>query len=583
LTDIFEIMPRDEIESYLADIVTFVNPSMTQDDINNVLATKNYVRFLTGTYNVDVTKMIIPQSNQIIEFEPGVELKAITNALTDYQILKIANTNNLTIKGGLITGDRDTHTGTTGEHGHGVWMENNTNLVIENMKVQKCWGDGFYHLSGETHLINPVSDNNRRNNFTVIGATKLTIDNPVFTNANGTAPQAGIDIEPNSDTDILKKITINNPYFENNVGNDIGIFLYNKQTTEDIINIEINSPSGKCSTLRQAALININYIYPNIKGVININDPFIDNARMLSHSDVSSTVAVNIKNPIMKDWANSNLGAMTLRNSAVLDTNMKLGNIKIDNPTFIINQYSGATVGIEAIDDRNIAVGTDHIYVNNPIVMGAYANNVKVMSPTYGTKFANVFVNGSGQSRMFLDYNYVNQYALNANTQQKLLLPQDILVDSSVGRIEMLVEVVTMNTGGDSGEVALFTWNGTSWSMNEIIPLGKTSSSFPHQLILDTNTFPALKNKNASTNYTFLVRTTISGLYGVAKSFNFYKVNSTLLTKKAQNLASTFAGATSYRPVNPLPNQLYTDTTLGKVIRWDSTAAAWKDMMGTTV
>lgn len=571
-----------EVTAQLAEIVTFVNPGMTQDAINTILATKNHVRFQTGIYNVDVTKRILPKSNQIIEFEDGAELKAIATNLTGYEILKIVNIDNLTIIGGIVTGERATHIGTTGEHGHGVWIQNTNNLVIKGMQVRDCWGDGFYHMSGNnTHLDRIQAINNRRNNITVVGANVLTIDSPIIKSANGTPPYCGIDIEPNYDTDSIKGIVINNPYFEDNLGNDIGIYLLPKSISEDTISVTINNPVSKCEVLRQAAMVNINYIRPNVKGKIDINGGFVDNARFLSVSEVSSNVAINIKNPTIKDWANSSLGAMTIRNSVVMDTNMKLGNITIDNPKFIINQYSGATLGIEVIDDRALVVGTEPIYVTNPTIIGAYAGNIKAVSSTYGAKYGNVFVTDSAQDRQFIDYSYTQQYAVNPNSQVNLLLPQDIKLDATVGNTEMLVEVVTMNSGGFSGEIALFTHNGTTWTMNEVIPLGKTSGSIPHQLILDGANKPTLKNKNGSTTYTFLVKTTLSGIYGVGKSSTFYKVNSSLLTRKAKSIGDGWSGATGNRPTNPIQYQQYFDTVLGKPIWYVGTV--WKDATGTTV
>lgn len=571
---------HESVTSQLAHVVYFVNPSMTQEQINSILATRNRVRFQSGIYSIDVTKSILPKSNQIIEFDEGAVLQAKTNGLNGYEIVKIVDVENLTIINITIIGDRDTHTGTTGEHGHGIWIQNTKNLTLINAKVSNCWGDGIYHSSGfNTKIESPVLDNNRRNNLTVISADGLVIDNPIIKRANGVAPEAGIDCEPNFDTEILKNITINNPYFEDNNGNDFGVYLLNKKTSEDTINIVINNANSVSSTLRHAAMFNLNYIYPNIKGQIVFKNCFSDNRRFLSQSDVSSNVSVDITTPVIKDWADSNIGAMTIRNS-VLDNEMKLGNISIDNPKFIINKYPSATVGIEVIDDRNLNIETDPVNIKSPIVTGVYANNIKILYSSYGSKFNNVNIDDATQSRKFIDYSYTQRYSINFGMQQKLKLPQDIIL-SNVGKIELLVECVTMNTSGASGEIALFTYSDGQWSITEIIPLGKTSSLIPHQLFLDADGFPAIKNKHANTNYTFLVRHTISGLYGVGKYSEFYRVNSGLLTQKAKAIADSWYGHSVYRPSNPLLGQQYYDTALGKPIWWSG--SAWKDATGATV
>lgn len=558
----------NSVDSRIEATVYFIEPNMTQEEINQALQSYKHIRFLKGVYIVDPRDSILPQSNQIIEFEPGAEIKATGVSTNTYQILKIVNTENLTILGGLITGERDSHTGTGGEWGHGVHMENNKNLTIRKMTVRDCWGDGFYHLSGEnTHLDNVEADNNRRNNISVISGNVVIMDSPKLTRANGAPPQAGIDLEPNLDGEVMKGIIINNPVFENNAQNDIGMLL-DKLTSEDTIDIEINNPVSINKEVSQPAMIAISGIRANLKGKININGGFSENKRFLSYSNVSSNVIVNIKNPTIKDWANNNLGGITIRNSFE-EVDLILGNITIDNPKFIIDKYSGASTGIEIIDDRNIEVQTDPIYVNNPEVIGRYKDNIQPVYSSYGlnNKFGNVHVSDGSQSRDFIDYSFVQEYTLGPGNQILLKKPQDIDMSRS---FDMLVEAIVVNTGGLSGEIALFKYDGntSSWEMKEVLPYSRMGGGATPRLLLDGNNKPALRNTHSSTQYNFLVKTTISGVYSIGKSKSYYNLRSRLMTYKAKSLANAWNGPTGVRPTNPEVGQSFFDTVLNKTVSW---------------
>lgn len=121
-----------------------------------------------------------------------------------------------------------------GEWGHGIVLRGCTNVEIENVRVSNCWGDGLL-ISGNTNqsycedvkIRNFYSDNNRRQGISVASVKKLNMDNIHLTNTNGTAPNAGLDLEPDADTQFLEGIRINNLYTENNAGSGILIYLVN--------------------------------------------------------------------------------------------------------------------------------------------------------------------------------------------------------------------------------------------------------------------------------------------------------------------------------------------------------------------
>jgi parallel beta-helix repeat protein len=162
-------------------------------------------------------------SNVTLYLSSGAVLQCITNGVDNYGIVNLSG-NNATITGpGTISGDRATHTGTTGEWGMGIYVGNTTatNCTISNVTVTNCWGDGIYvyETSGTTNLtITGVTcDNNRRQGMSIINVQGMTVTGSTFSNTHGTAPECGIDIEPNS-PQIANNVNINHCTFTGNHG-----------------------------------------------------------------------------------------------------------------------------------------------------------------------------------------------------------------------------------------------------------------------------------------------------------------------------------------------------------------------------
>lgn len=176
---------------------------------------------------------IVLTDNQKLIMSESALLTAIGNSSKNYQIINVFGRNNVTVSGGQIVGERKEHTGSGGEWGHGIYIAGSTNVTIENVDVSQCWGDGIYlGKYDNTSLGNPISNgvtiancnlhHNRRNNLSITDASNITVKNSEFTYANGTAPQYGIDIEPNKNK-TCSNVTISNCTFKGNAGGTIQI------------------------------------------------------------------------------------------------------------------------------------------------------------------------------------------------------------------------------------------------------------------------------------------------------------------------------------------------------------------------
>lgn len=183
-----------------------------------------------GEYNIDAAGVngemgILLKDNLHLRLADNAILKAIPNNVGTYYILRAHNVQNLKISGGKIIGERTTHSGTTGEWGMGIDLRNTRNVKIENVYVADCWGDGIYIGKGSNYNVqikSVICDNNRRQGMSITSADSILVVNSKFKNTNGTAPQAGIDLEPNTGN-LVTNVEIFNCEFSNNLGRGFDI------------------------------------------------------------------------------------------------------------------------------------------------------------------------------------------------------------------------------------------------------------------------------------------------------------------------------------------------------------------------
>ena len=170
-----------------------------------------------------ITGIVIP-SNKIVDLNYA-KVKIIANERQNYNIFTLENVDNVILKNGYIEGDVSTHTGDSGEWGYGVSLRIAKNVVLDNLHITKCWGDGInLNNDGEAGdfnenviISNCICDDNRRQGMSIENANHLIVEDSKFINTGTTAhtnPTAGVDVEPAYDT--AKNITFTNCEFNNN-------------------------------------------------------------------------------------------------------------------------------------------------------------------------------------------------------------------------------------------------------------------------------------------------------------------------------------------------------------------------------
>lgn len=201
-----------------------------------------------------ITRPLHLRANQEVTFAPGVLLLAKRGEFRGKRdsLLSADGLSNLTLRGYGATlrmwkRDYQHVPYEKAEWRMGVALRGCKKVLIEGVRVESTGGDGFYvdegggRLWSEDIVIrNCVADDNHRQGISVISAVNLLLENCTFSNTGGTAPEAGIDLEPDAPNQRLVNCVIRNSRFENNRGHQMLVYLrqFNSQTVPVSIRFE---------------------------------------------------------------------------------------------------------------------------------------------------------------------------------------------------------------------------------------------------------------------------------------------------------------------------------------------------------
>lgn len=171
-----------------------------------------------ATYMVNALTGITMQSNVTLDFSNGAKLEAIPNAADSYTVINIHHVQHVGLIAPHILGEKDQHTGTTGEWGMGISIRNSQYVDISNATIENCWGDGIYlGNTGETNRNQHINitgtttiKNCRRQGISVISALDSYIEDLHVEGVLDKAPAAAIDFEPNYDYETIENFVVGN-------------------------------------------------------------------------------------------------------------------------------------------------------------------------------------------------------------------------------------------------------------------------------------------------------------------------------------------------------------------------------------
>lgn len=200
-----------------------------------------------------VTSRLEFSANTVLMLAPGVIIRDAGLLEPQHRLLNI-RTENVWIsgQGARVIADRGDYT--TGEQRHGVYIFGARRVLIEGLESSGQGGDGFYiggpsgSPSTDIMLSGCSANNNRRQGLSVTSARRVRIVDSEFMSTNGTAPQFGIDLEPNSTLDVMDQITILRPQTRGNAGGGIFVNLHRVSETSEPVDITIIDHRSEAET-----------------------------------------------------------------------------------------------------------------------------------------------------------------------------------------------------------------------------------------------------------------------------------------------------------------------------------------------
>lgn len=187
-------------------------------------------------------------------------IRCLKNSARQYNILFSRQSENITIRHGIIVGDLKSHDGNDGEWGYGVELQGVHGFVLENLECKHCWGDGINiqvssngdgnpnsEITRDGHCLNGIIRNvnchhNRRQGMSLEGVIGLEIINSTFNNTDGTNPKSGLDLEPFSIKNVVSNVIIKRCVFNNNAYS--GILIMSKEGNVNNIIVDSCSFAG---------------------------------------------------------------------------------------------------------------------------------------------------------------------------------------------------------------------------------------------------------------------------------------------------------------------------------------------------
>ena len=180
-----------------------------QRAVDSLPASGGTVLIPRGKYCIDALRSLRLRGNMHLHLADGATLAAIPNAAPRAYVVLIKDVTDVEVSGGEIVGDRDQHLDTKGEWGYGITVRGSCSRVtLRDIKVSRCWGDGICIGSAHSTPLHPVEagddivlarvtcTGNRRQGLTIARAHHVRVYDSEFSDTSGTAPSAGIDIEP---------------------------------------------------------------------------------------------------------------------------------------------------------------------------------------------------------------------------------------------------------------------------------------------------------------------------------------------------------------------------------------------------
>lgn len=317
-----------------------------------------------------VSKTLKLRSDLTFELAPGVEIVAKSGAFRGKgeALLSVSKAENVTIRGAKSAKGDAVPTlrmkkreywaepYEKSEWRHGISILSAKNVRVENLRVAETGGDGIYlgvSQRGvpcrEIAIKNVECVENNRQGISVISVDGLLIEDCVLRDTNGTAPESGIDFEPNRADEQISRVAMRRVVSENNAGDGFQFYLPNLTAWGAELSFEmedcravrngragfaLTAPNGPGLTLPGKIAVKDCDFFANRLG-ISIRSKSKDGAPFLFRDVRLTTPSADANLPADKAaWAQTNADSGLALIGVGTDSE-PLGGIKFDNLTIV--------------------------------------------------------------------------------------------------------------------------------------------------------------------------------------------------------------------------------------------------------
>jgi hypothetical protein len=368
-----------------------------QTAINSTASNGQPLEIPAGNYNINPISF---PNNSNVFVDAGVIVTANSGYGTSSVMLSI-HSSNVTLTGAGAAASvfhmRKAEY-TSGEWRHCLNIQNASNVTVSGISCNDSGGDGLYvSYSTNVTVQDSVFNNNRRQGSSITGGVNhIYYLRDHFTNTTGTAPQSGIDIEPNAPGDFLLDINIQDCYTDGNAGDGLMISLWLMDSTSQPVGINVlrHHSTGN----QRYGYVGINNDPTNAPGAILIQDSFSDqsgssgasgrfygaNGASLTFQNLTVTNAhVNGPDPSYGDSAAVDIvrgggGSIPLGNVRFLNVNVSSTNGNVDH-YFDFLDFSNQGIVTTGSNRAEFVPGTLSGATNAPpngLVMGVETNQI---------------------------------------------------------------------------------------------------------------------------------------------------------------------------------------------------------------
>lgn len=302
-----------------------------------------------------IIRPVFVRSNTTVIVDPEVTVRAKKDEFKDVGdcLFRVMDVDNVTIKGGknsrFLMNKRDYQDKTRYKHSEWrmlVSINSSKNVTVKDLILEGSGGDGVYVGLGErgTAPENVVLENldvkdNHRQGVSIISAKNLRIVNCKFYETSGTAPQAGIDFEPNRAGEQLVNCVVENCKIYSNKTFGILFHLNPLLVTSEPISITIRNCQISDGA-QGAVVIDSCSAMSQVKGFIKFENCSIS-------GDANTPNALIIRNQRADGFSlsfkdcridNSNIKGDAVK--IVSETNSNIGNISFSNVVITDKKHS---------------------------------------------------------------------------------------------------------------------------------------------------------------------------------------------------------------------------------------------------